>query len=314
VRVVFLSPAYNRERLVDEVDLLAVLDDVTGARVADVADVSRVRELLERGVDEARASWPEIRVEPAGFVRHVATHVKGGQALEHDLSTLAWSDLYLAYGCLVGDTAALGAFARLFESESTRAVGRLKLDHDTAQDIKQKLETRLLVADGNVPARLFAYAGRGPLSAWLRTAAVRAALSDTRRARRMAGDEALQAAELLTSDPEAEYIRDRYAVEYRQAFEEALATLSVRARTLLKLHLLEELTVDQIARAYGEHRSSIWRALKGARDQILTEARTRLTERLSLSAREFESLMRLVQSQLELDLSALLTDSEPPGS
>lgn len=267
---------------------------------------ARERELLDAGLATARAEHPRFSVSGDAFAERVERVLVPTVSIEEQLGCLAFSDLFLVHASLAGDAVALGELGRVLDEEATRALSRLKLDHDAKEEAKQLLRAKLLVKDGEQTPRLDAYAGRGPLRAWLRTAALRTALSDARRTRRDEGEEALRAANLLTTDPEAEYIRERYASEYKQAFEEAFATLSVRARTLLKMHLLEGMSVDDMAKAYGEHRSSTWRALKAARDQILEEARQRLVERLALSSREFESLMRLVQSRLELDLTELL--------
>jgi RNA polymerase sigma-70 factor (ECF subfamily) len=279
------------------------------AMLRSLADewTSRERELFALGVASGRSEHPRLVVEEAAFAERVRRVLVPTIAAEEQLATLAFTDLFLVHACLAGDVVALGQFDRMLDEEATRALSRLKLDHDTTEEAKQLLREKLLVKDGDAIPRLEAYAGRGPLRAWLRTSALRTAISDARRTRRDEGEEALRAANLLTDDPEAEYIRERYATEYKQAFEEAFATLSVRARTLLKMHLLEGMSVDDMARAYGEHRSSTWRALKAARDQILEQARQRLVERLALSSREFESLMRLVQSRLDLDLTELLT-------
>jgi RNA polymerase sigma-70 factor, ECF subfamily len=267
---------------------------------------ARERELFDAGFSAASAEHPRFSIGRADFAERVVRVLVPTVSTEEQLGCLAFSDLFLVHASLDGDVMALGELSRMLDEEATRALSRLKLDHDTKDEAKQLLRAKLLVRDGEQPPRLEAYGGRGPLRAWLRTAALRTALSDARRTRRDEGEEALRAANLLTTDPEAEYIRERYATEYQQAFEEAFATLSVRARTLLKMHLLEDMSVDDMARAYGEHRSSTWRALKAARDQILEQARQRLVERLALSSREFESLMRLVQSRLELDLTELL--------
>src|SRR5438552_1509727 len=90
--------------------------------------------------------------------------------------------------------------------------------------------------------------------------------------------------------------------------EAALAGLhgGKRHRTLLRLNLVDGLNIDKIGALYGVHRATVASWIAGARDEILTATRKALQERLKLSRAEFESLMGLVVSNLEVSLSRLL--------
>ena len=60
--------------------------------------------------------------------------------------------------------------------------------------------------------------------------------------------------------------------------------------------------MDQIGLLYRVHRVTASRWLAGARKAVLSHTRRLLTDQLDISAEEFESIVRLVQSQLDLSI------------
>jgi RNA polymerase sigma-70 factor (ECF subfamily) len=87
-----------------------------------------------------------------------------------------------------------------------------------------------------------------------------------------------------------------------------LAGLSDRERTLLRLHLLGRLRLDQIAPMFQVDASTISRWLAAARAGILAQTRKFLAGRLHVSSREFTSIARLLRSQIDVSLARLLKD------
>ena len=122
-------------------------------------------------IDRARAAWPELELDEEGFAAHVARHLDGG-----DAAALHAGDLWLAYGCASGDTAAVAAFDREVLSQTGLLLGRMQATPQLVDDTRQALRDKLLVAAPGARPRIGEYAGRGPLLAWVRVAAVRAAL------------------------------------------------------------------------------------------------------------------------------------------
>src|SRR5262249_28853837 len=151
--------------------------------------------------------------------------------------------------------------------------------------------------------RIADYSGRWPLTTWLRTIAVRAAVdlrrrggamhlpsADDRSAERLAGGES----------PEMRYLKLRYGEAVQEALGAAFARLDDEQANLLRLQLVDGLRTAQIAALFHVDRSTIKRRLSRCRDQVLAETQQRLREKLRLSASEFESLAGLVKSQLHV--------------
>ena len=249
-------------------------------------------------VASARAAWPQIRLDRAVFLRHVAAH--GG-----DLEDLHAPDLYLACAVAHGDPAALAAFDA---HVMTKIAGYLvRSGHrEIADEVLQRLRERLLVAHDDGAPRIAAFAGRGSLVSWVRMAAARVAI-DVRRARgpEVVGDEPIDVP-AGAPDPELDYLKQRYGHELREAFTAALDALPARDASILRLHFLQGMSAASIGAVYRVHGRTIQKWLAAARVQILDTTREILRERLQLQRKELESVIALAQSQLDVSLSRLL--------
>ena len=254
----------------------------------------------------ARRAWPGIDVEPAQFARHLARHLPSGQPPAEASAALHLADLYLACACVARAPAALERLAQLLSDEVKAAVKRLDPSPAFADEIRQLLWEKLLLA-GDEP-KLSAYSGRGPLASWLRAAALRAAL-DLRRSAKEVPSESVETVAAAGSDPELALLRARDGAAVKQAFADAFGLLTSRERNLLRMHLFEGLSHSQIGAHYGAHRATVARWLDAARQRLLDEIRRLLSERLRLGRAEFESLVGQLRSRLDLSISAFLLRS-----
>ena len=264
------------------------------------------------GVDEllaaGRAAWPEIDLARERFAAYL-----GGLGRDGPPDEERGPELYLVCACLAGDGQALAAFDRRYLAQLAGFLHRIDASAPFVEEVRQILRVRLLVDDGERAPRLADYTGRGALASWLRVVAIRAAL-DLKRARidRPCDDaeiEALAGAP-ARQDPEMDYIRTRYAAEFRAAIGTAMTELEPRERTLLRLGLVDGLTADQIAGVYGVHRVTVARWLAAAREHLAGRCQRRLEERLHLGPTELRSLLGLVRSQLDLSVRRLLSVRE----
>lgn len=218
------------------------------------------------------------------------------------------SDLDLARACATGDARAIAEVEKRYGSDVDRALGRLRLDTALKEEIKQQVREKLFVGRDGKPPSIASYEGKGPLGAFIRAVVVHAALSAKRAQRgRFDGDSAIQAVPAM-DDPELEAIKARYGASFKQAFHDAFAELSARARNALRLVHVEGLAVEQVAVAYGVHRVSVSRWLGDARNQLHLRTRELLRQRLSLGATELASVARLCVSQIDLSLDRLLRE------
>jgi RNA polymerase sigma-70 factor (ECF subfamily) len=108
-------------------------------------------------------------------------------------------------------------------------------------------------------------------------------------------------------DPELGYIAERYRGEVEDAFRQALAALDGEQRTLLRMHFVDAVTLDELARLRNMHRATIARHLAATRRTILDQIRRQLRERLAVSTDELVSLLRLVRSRLQISVAQLLS-------
>lgn len=222
-------------------------------------------------------------------------------------------DRALVRSALAGEASALARFDAVLRDEASTALASFRLDAMALEELTQAVRARLLVGSAGEGRRLEQYAGTGPLGAWLRAVLVRAALN----ARRAQGvDVALEdIAEPLAgaASPELALLRSRHRPAMRAAVVEALATLTTRERTLLRLTGLDGLTLAELGVIYGKDASTVSRWLSAARAQTLRETRRALAAALKLDADELDSFVRDVEASLFASLSSLLREATGPA-
>jgi RNA polymerase sigma-70 factor (ECF subfamily) len=111
-------------------------------------------------------------------------------------------------------------------------------------------------------------------------------------------------------DPELAHLKGTYRGEFERAFEAAVSALEPSERNALRQHLIHGLNIDQIGALYGIHRSTAARRIASARQHLLDETHARLRERLRVTAGELDSIMRLIDSQLDVSVARLLASQK----
>lgn len=142
---------------------------------------------------------------------------------------------------------------------------------------------------------------RGPLGAWLRIAAIRAA-RDIKRTVRVTDDIADHAIPGDGKDIEVAFRKRQFASVFSEAFQAVLATLTTDERNVLRLHYLDGLTIEQVGRTYGVSRATAARWLQSARATIVERIRAALSDRVDPGSAGPSSVLALVQSQLGMSL------------
>jgi RNA polymerase sigma-70 factor (ECF subfamily) len=285
---------------------VAFASRLAGVRTAELTH-GELHAILERLVDASRAAWPDLQIEAEEFVQYLAARVAPDQPIRDALDSLHVTDLYLACGCATGNSKAIAALdaryiAKSVPSRPSRGTG-------DGEEIAQRLRVRTLVGDGLRPPRIASYSGRGPLGKWIRIAATRLA-ADLHRLAAPTLDAAWDGG-AIASDAERSYVIQRYGGEFASALESALSQLTRRARRLLRLHFLEEVSVAQIAESHGVSPRTIQRRLAAAQKQIIANLRAILEPRLKLSSAQLEGLLPDIESELVVVLTRFFSK---PGS
>jgi RNA polymerase sigma-70 factor (ECF subfamily) len=280
------------------------------------AIASKVDEIVAQG----QAAWPQLSLvspEQVGF----ALAERFLRREEPDL--LAWlgrihpGDLYLALGCLAGDGQAIAAFERVYRSDIERLIARYQGPELSAEDLWQTLREKLFVHTPERLGRIHDYTGIGFLQNWLRVTtsrtfidALRAATSANRRNEtEPLNEQMLHELDISAAaiEPELDFLKQEYRVHFKEAFAAALQSLGSRERNLLRQHLIAGLSMAQIGALFQVHTSTISRQIARAREQLLDRTREELRLRLKLAEGEFNDLLDMIRSRLDLSIHRLLS-------
>lgn len=237
-------------------------------------------------------------------VDEAIAHVR--EALSAGASATHAADLALAWAVARGDAVAAKRFDALVGPEIVAAARAIDRAPAFVDEIAQQTRVRLVVGDGNGPPRVATYRGAGPLRAWAAIAAQRMALNAKRDARQSVGDDVLADVVDREPDPELRHLKMLYRSEFRDALLAALASVPDRSRAVLRLRFVEGLELAQIGRLYGVHESTASRWASSALEAIAVATRENLIARLAISNETADSVVRMVQSQLDLSIGQLL--------
>lgn len=216
-------------------------------------------------------------------------------------------DVCLAIAAGDGDPAAARACEEIATREVEFAATRLRATPAQADETRSDLRRLWFTGDGDRPPALSTFTGRGDLRAYAR---VIAAHSLARRIQRDRREQPLEP-DLLdvlesTLDPEVALLRETYREIVERAFVASLAELDARQRAVLRFHLLDGWTIDELGARYRVHRATAARWLADARARLGRQIRTRLVDELAIGESQIDSIVALVTSRIEVSLDRLL--------
>ena len=223
-----------------------------------------------------------------------------GGELHHD--DLAWARALAA-----NDPEALARYERELVPVIAAQLRRRNHTADEIADLQQTLRARLFVGDGGGP-KIATYTGSGQLRSWVLVTALREAVRARQAKVREPAfeDDALIAlADREDLVPANALDKERYRRAVRVAFRTALQGLAPRDRNLLRMNVIDGLSIDQIGAVQGVHRATAARWLENAREQIARSVRRELMTALGTDPFEADEVLRWVQSRIELSLSGL---------
>ncbi len=259
---------------------------------------------VDEGAEAGAIAALQAEIEgpaPSVFAAHLA-------ALPEPPRVLA--DYYLAYAALAGAPLAVRRVREIAAREVQAVARRARRQAADASDLLQSLSTRLLVSGpSGAPPGLASYGGAGPLAVWLRVVAARELVSAGRKRADVVDDELARGHVMPAAgsgaDPEADFLRTKYRALFHAAFKEAAADLSAEDRNILRYHYVDGFSIDRLAAMYDLHRASVARRIHRAREALLEATRERLRREAFASDTELESVLRVVESQVELSVTSL---------
>jgi RNA polymerase sigma-70 factor, ECF subfamily len=254
------------------------------------------------------AAFRALPLDDLTFVKRLARSIKMSGADRKAISALAIEDLFLASACLAGIEGAAAAFNARHGATIRGTIARIVRGADNGE-VEQQLVAELLVGSAAAPPKIGSYAGKAPLDRWLGVAAQRAALMwlrENRTEARARDGAAAEPAANGNTHPEMAFLKDRYRRDFEQALKDSLARLPERERTLLRLHLVNGVSVEKIGRMFAVSQPTASRWLAAARETLLDDIKATLGSRLGASSQELASLAGMVASRLDLSLSMLL--------
>jgi RNA polymerase sigma-70 factor (ECF subfamily) len=257
--------------------------------------------------EQGRARWAGIDVSRDAFAAFLGDRAQD----DVQLATLHGADLYLACACAAEDAGAIAAFEARYMSEVPSYLAGVERSPAIVDEVRQLVRQRLFVAEDRDRRKILEYSGRGSLASWVRVVTLRVDSNrrrDDGRALADISDHENDAGLLPTVDPELAIIQTRYKDAFNIALSAAFSSLTPRERLLFRMHYLDGLNIDGIGLVFSVHRATVARWLAGARETILERTMSLLGDELHVDAAEFESLLRVVRSALDVSLHGVLAE------
>ena len=261
-----------------------------------------MNESIQKAHQVGKWDWPDI-VGPT--LDEYSAHVQRLQTSSADLERHG-SDIYLALACGSAEEEALRTLERSHFPMLEAQLSRSGFDESARKDVFQQVLLHLCA--GPSP-RILTYAGRASLASWLGVATMRFALQMASKSKQNCSvppDVTIDSLVCGDSSPEVRVAIENARPQFQSALSSALDALPERDRTLLRLCFVDGLTIDRIGSMYGVHRATAARWLANIREGILKHVQTIMMRDFGLRASEFESLIFLVRSELQLSLKRVL--------
>jgi RNA polymerase sigma-70 factor, ECF subfamily len=261
------------------------------------------REIAEQWgarLEEARLRWPGIVIDDRAFADYVAARLVDSDAWPRMVLT----DLYVACSCARGDERAMAAVDRGPLQLAAEALRR-RFNDDVVNEACQIVRTQLFTLRADSTRGITSYGGRGDLHGWLRVTLTREAVRLARPPIASATTNDIVDA-VGEADPELMFMKAAYRDHFKAAFATSLSELSLREQRLLRYHFIDHLSLSQIGALHRVHRATAMRWLAKARETLLSGIRREMMLRLAVSVTEVDSILRLVDSQLEISFQRLV--------
>jgi RNA polymerase sigma-70 factor (ECF subfamily) len=281
-------------------------DELEAQLGALVEQAAQSRQTRAEAAPRARAAAAAAALDAGDFVAAIAQRLPD-DATSRALGQVRADELELALACGAGDNDAIAALERRYFGEVEGALARLRLDRARLDEVKQSLRASLFVGADGKPPKIASYSGRGSLGRWLCVTAVRIELMARRGTKPLSADDGLLGAlPAQQDDPELEHLKSHYRDHFAEAFGRAMQALDDRQRNLLRQHYLDGLSIDRLGALYDVHRATAARWIARAREVLFEQTRDALRAKLDVDDSTYESILRLIHSQLDLSIRSYL--------
>jgi RNA polymerase sigma-70 factor (ECF subfamily) len=241
----------------------------------------------------------EFRADVAGFTAHLERVFNDGV----ERSDEQIDDLYLAWCCTNGCQRALETLWMRHVPAIRRAASSVLGNPTIADDVVQNVLHRLLVGSAERRATLIDYRGTSRLGRWLRSITIRQALTVRRDDRReVDGDPVFARLAAEGNDPELALVKGTSGRAVETAVRQALAKLATSERLVLQQHLVDGLSIDEVAGLYRVHRATAARRIATAREALMRAIRRELRTALAVDDDELDSMIEVARSRLHISL------------
>ena len=265
---------------------------------------------------QGETAWPTLPLQPSVFVSALGARAEASppeKGLAQWLDHVQPEDFHLAIACEEGLSGAVAAFETHYREDLERLTRKYEGPEMLADDLLQHLRERLFVSSTSRRAKIQSYSGQGRLQNWLRVTATRMFIDMLRSASRRhhkdvesRGSEHLLAVPDTMQDLELDFLKREHRAHFKEAFAVAVHALNPHERNLLRQHLVHQRTVEQIGAVYGVHASTISRRMTKARETLQTATRREFMNRLEVKGEEYESIIRMIRSRLDVSIQRLL--------
>ena len=266
----------------------------------------------------------------AGLARSVEKRFADGQPcsperLEEYLTTLHVEDLALACACLQGSESAWETFVQEYRGylrASARAITKGSRAATDAYELADSLFAELFgLADGKRGEHsLFRYFhGRSSLKTWLRTILAQRHIDRIRESKRweaFEGDDGVGGVRQIAPGrpsgilPVADPHRESYVSSFVAALVVCLDALEKQDRLRLELYYVRQKTLAEIAKALGEHESSVSRNLLRVRRGLRTAVEEQLRIASNFSEAECALCFEYAAEDAPIDFRKLFPEKD----
>ena len=241
-------------------------------------------EAWERG----RSAWPGLAIDRQRFAGHLKRHCA---------QTVVYvEELYLAFGCAERLPSAIASFERDYMTSLVQSLSELDASQEELIDVQMELRHELLVGDQEREPRIAAYAGRSPLKRWLGVLAIKSLNGLRTREAKTVSTAFVNDRRLASSsiDPELSMISAQARSDLELSLRSAFNYEAVFERSLIKLDVIEILSVDELRRIRRAHRATVAVCLEALQRQLLVDMLDALQPRVQLDRADIQSLIALV--------------------